>query len=415
VVRRPDQRPDPDAGKRTTGDGRRTTIRLTKPLRDAIAGGHPWIYDRACAPLAPGAKPGALAVIVDDRGPLACGYVDPDGPIRARVCALDPDAALDDGWAHGRARAAAAARAADPLLADCDALRAIHGENDRMPGLVVDLYAGCAVLVMDGDAAARFWRPRLEAVLRGLADGGLPIETAWLRPVRGGEGGAGEALRGEPPATIAIRERGARFDVDVRRGQKTGFFLDQRDNRSLVARYAAGARVLNLFAYTGGFSVHAALAGAAHVTTVDLASPAIESAKTNFTRSGLDPAAHAFAAVDAFAFLEDARAHRRTWDVVICDPPSFAPNERARAKAIGAYAKLFAASAQVVEPGGLLAAASCSSHVTELDFLGALADAQRRARRTIVARVIAGAASDHPVVPGFPEGRYLKFALTACD
>jgi 23S rRNA (cytosine1962-C5)-methyltransferase len=401
------------AGHQPRGSSRRLTLRLTKPLRDAIAGGHPWIYDRAAAPLPAGAAPGDLAVIVDERGPAAVGFVDPDGPIRARVLDLDPEAALDDAWAHARARAAASARAGDPLLADCDGLRAIHGENDALPGLVVDVYAGCAVVVLDGLAAARFWRPRLPAVLAGLGDGGLAITTAWLRAVRG-TSGEGEALRGVPPALSEIGERGARFEVDVRRGQKTGFFLDQRDNRSLVARHAAGARVLNLFAYTGGFSVHAALAGAAHVTTVDLAAPAIEAARANFRRSGLDPAAHAFASVDAFAFLDEARAQGRAWDVVVCDPPSFAPNERARGKALTAYAKLFALAAQVVEPGGLLAAASCSSHVSEPDFLGTLADAQRRARRTLRARVIAGAASDHPVVPGFPEGRYLKFALCAC-
>jgi 23S rRNA (cytosine1962-C5)-methyltransferase len=290
----------------------------------------------------------------------------------------------------------------------------VHGENDRMPGLVVDLYAGCAVVVLDGDAAAAFWRPRLAAVLDGLDDAGLVAPHAWLRPVRGGDGGGGLVLRGAPPEKLAIHERGARFEVDVRRGQKTGFFLDQRDNRTLVGRHAAGARVLNLFAYTGGFSVHAALGGARHVTTVDIAAPAIEAARTNVALSGLDAEAHAFATADAFAFLDDARAHRRTWDVVIVDPPSFAPNERARAKALVAYAKLFALAAEVVEPGGLLAAASCSSHVSEIDFLGALADAQRRSGRAITARVIAGAASDHPVVPGFPEGRYLKFALALC-
>ena len=226
-----------------------------------------------------------------------------------------------------------------------------------------------------------------------------------------GPGDAGEAVAGAPPERVEIGERGARFEVDVRRGQKTGFFLDQRDNRTLVARHAAGQRVLNLFAYTGGFSVHAALAGARHVTTVDLAAPAIDAARRNFAASGIDPADHAFAAVDAFAFLDEARAAGRRWDLVVVDPPSFAPSERTRTRAIAAYARLMALALEVCEPGGLLAAASCSSHVTLDDFLGALADAGRRARRPLRVRTVRGAASDHPILPAFPEGRYLKFVL----
>ncbi len=388
---------------------RRPELRLTKPLTSAIRAGHPWVYDRAATRVT-GCVAGDVVAIVDERGPVACAFVDPDSPIRARILDLDPAAALDDGWVHARARVAAELRATDPLLADCDAIRVLHGENDRTPGLVIDLYAGVAVVVFDGPAAAAFWRPRLPAVLSGIADGGLVMTSAWLRAVRGG-GGAGEALVGTPPELVPIDERGARFEVDVRRGQKTGFFLDQRDNRTLVARHAAGARVLNLFGYTGGFSVHAALGGAREVTTVDIAAPAIAAARRNFTASGIDASAHAFAAVDAFDFLAQARADGRRWDLVIVDPPSFAPSERTRGRALGAYASINALAADVCEPGGLLASASCSSHVTEPDFLGALADAARQVNRPMRVRCLLGAASDHPILPAFPEGRYLKFAL----
>jgi 23S rRNA (cytosine1962-C5)-methyltransferase len=388
---------------------RRPELRLTKPLTAAIRAGHPWVYDRAASRVG-GCAAGDVVVICDERGPIACGFIDPDGPIRARILDLDPAAALDDGWVHGRARAAAELRATDPLLADCDAVRVLHGENDRTPGLVVDLYAGVAVIVFDGAAAAQFWRPRLPAVLSGIADGGLVMTSAWLRGVRG-SGGTGEAIAGAPPELVQIDERGARFEVDVRRGQKTGFFLDQRDNRSLVARHAAGARVLNLFGYTGGFSVHAALGGAREVTTVDIAAPAIAAARRNFTASGIDPGAHVFAAVDAFDFLAQAQAAGRRWDLVIVDPPSFAPSERTRGRALGAYASVNALAAEVCEPGGLLASASCSSHVTEPDFLGALAEAAVKVGRPLRVRCLLGAASDHPLLPAFPEGRYLKFAL----
>ncbi|MCA9674319.1 MAG: class I SAM-dependent rRNA methyltransferase, partial [Myxococcales bacterium] len=226
-------------------------------------------------------------------------------------------------------------------------------------------------------------------------------------------GGAAEALGAVPDGVIEIHEGAARFEVDVRAGQKTGFFLDQRPNRALVAAHAAGATVLNLFAYTGGFSVHAALGGAQRVTSVDLSAPAVAAIGRNLARSGVDPAGHEQVAIDAFAFLEQAAAQGRRWDVVIVDPPSFAPSEQARAKALRAYARLNELALAVVEPQGLLASASCSSHVSEADLLAVLAQASARSGRPLRLRFIGGAGSDHPVLPGFPEGRYLSFLLAA--
>ncbi len=379
----------------------RQSLRLAKPLRDAIAAGHPWIFDRALAD-ARGIAAGEVVTVVDERGPLATVFVDPASPIRARVLDLAPDVAIDDAWVRDRAREAGAARVADPMLSATDGWRVIHGENDRAPGLTVDVYAGTAVVVFDGGAAARLWRPRLPAVLDGLRDAGVAIGAAWVRGVRG-EAGDGEAI-GAIPDEIVIHEGQARFEVDVRRGQKTGFFLDQRQNRALVAAHAAGATVLNLCSYTGGFSVQAALAGARRATSVDLAAPAIAAAARNAARSGVAEA-HEGVTADVFAFLEGARG--RTWDIVIADPPSFAPSEQARPRALKAYARLADAALGAVAPGGLFAFASCSSHITEADLIGILA----RATRRVQIRHIAGAASDHPVLPAFPEGRYLKFLL----
>jgi 23S rRNA (cytosine1962-C5)-methyltransferase len=154
---------------------------------------------------------------------------------------------------------------------------------------------------------------------------------------------AGHALHGDaPPApdALVVRERDAHFEVDVVHGQKTGLFLDQRPNRKKIGELAAGARVLNLFAYTGGFSVAAALGGAERVTSVDLARPAIDAARRNFARSGAPPEAHEFVAADCRAFLAQARAGGRSWELVICDPPSFAPSERAKPAALAAYRAL---------------------------------------------------------------------------
>jgi len=376
--------------------------RLTKPLRARIRAGHPWIYDRALAAPPRGVAAGDLVTIVDDEGPVATALADPGSPIRARV--LDaPGAVIDAGWVRARVAAAAARRARDPLLVGCTGRRLVHGEGDACPGLVVDAYADTAVIVFDGAGAAAFWRGRLEAVLAGLERGGAEVAHAWIRGARGRRDDA-EPGRGDPPAEIVISEDEARFAVDVRAGQKTGFFLDQRENRRTIRRHAAGASVLNLFAYTGGFSLHALLGGAARVTSVDMAAPAMRGLERNLALSELAGAAHEAVVADAFEHLARAAAQGRRWDLVIVDPPSFAPSERARPAALAAYRKLAAAALAVVEPGGRFALASCSSHVGELDLLEAVSGLG-----ALRARAIAGAASDHPVLPAFPEGRYLKF------
>lgn len=387
----------------------RATARLTKPLRDRVRAGHPWIYDRALA-LPTGARPGDVVTVVDAEGPLAVAYVDPTSPIRGRVLALDVRARIDDAWARARARAAAARRVRDPLLAGCTGWRVVHGEGDGCPGLVIDRYGETCVIVFDGGAAAAFWRPLLPAVLAGLRDGGLVVAHAWLRGERG-RGAAGTAIAGDPPAAIEIHEDDARFAVDVRAGQKTGFFLDQRENRRTIRKHAAGQTVLNLYCYTGGFSLHAALGGAARVTSVDVAAPAIAAVGDNVTRTGLDRASHELVAEDAFAFLARARTQGRTWDLVIADPPSFAPSEKARQSALSAYGKLASAALAVTANDGRFAFASCSSHVTEADLVEIAAREVARSGRTLALRGVAGAASDHPVLPAFPEGRYLKFLL----
>jgi 23S rRNA (cytosine1962-C5)-methyltransferase len=382
---------------------KRPTWRLTKPLRSRIRAGHPWIYDRALEP--PGALvAGELATVLDDNGPIVTVFADPGSPIRARV--LDePDARIDGAWVRGRVESATARRSRDPLLAGCTGRRLVHGEADGCPGLVVDHYDTTAVLVFDGAAATAFWRPHLAQILDGLERGGATVAHAWLRGERG-KRTEGEAVRGDPPPQIVIAEDDARFAVDVRAGQKTGFFLDQRDNRRVVRAHAAGQTVLNVFCYTGGFSLHASIGGATRVTSVDIAAPAIASLANNVALSNLAADAHEGVTADAFDFFARSIRERRTWDLVIVDPPSFAPSEKAKPAALAAYKKLAARALEVVAPGGRFALASCSSHVTEADLLDLVAGTSEH---TLRLRFAGGAASDHPVLPAFPEGRYLKF------
>ena len=377
---------------------------LAKDLSAAIEAGHPWIFDRAIA-TAPTADAGTVVDIVARGRVMARGYFDPGSPLRVRVLTMDTDAELGGAWARGVAAAAARMRQSDPALVGVSARRLIHGENDGAPGIVIDVYDDTAVVVFDGPGPAAFWRPRLDDVLAGLEDAGLELARVWLRP----RGQAAEAYRGgRPPTEIVVREDETRFAVDVVGGQKTGLFLDQRDNRRRVAALSPGATVLNLFSYNGGFSLAAALAGAQRTTSVDIAAPAIDSARRSFELSGLDPAQHGLVVADVFDFAREAIGRGQRFDVVVCDPPSFAPSAKSKAKALKAYRRLADACLELVDVDGALVFASCSSHVRDDDLMAVLGRASAASHRPVRVRGVYGGATDHPVRPGFPEGRYLS-------
>ncbi len=264
----------------------------------------------------------------------------------------------------------------------------------------------------DGDAATARIDDLAEAVWPALRSLGMTAlvhrtgakgQPASLACLRGDAGGI--ELR-----AVGVEEHGVRFVVDVERGQKTGAFLDQRDNRRRVGELARGRRVLNLFSYAGGFSLHAALGGAAHVSSVDVAAAAHATAQASFRAAGIEPGRHAFVTADVRAFLDGARARGETWDLIVSDPPSFAPSERAVPRALSAYRALHRACAEVLAPGGLFCASSCSSHVDARAFLETLDDAAL-GRADLSVLEVRGAGPDHPTVAGFPEGRYLKFIV----
>ncbi|HEX4446562.1 MAG TPA: class I SAM-dependent methyltransferase, partial [Polyangiaceae bacterium] len=222
-----------------------------------------------------------------------------------------------------------------------------------------------------------------------------------------------ETLRGPaPPDTLEVEEHGVPFVVDLARGQKTGAFLDQRDNRRRVGELARGRRVLNLFSYAGGFSLHAALGGAAHVTSVDVAAAAHATAQASFRAAGVEASAHTFVTADVRVFLDGARARGQSWDLIVSDPPSYAPSEKALPRALAAYRSLHGACAAVLAPGGIFCAASCSSHVDQAAFLSTLDDVALGDRELAVVE-LRGPGADHPALAAFPEGRYLKFAVLA--
>ena len=382
--------------------------RALAPLRR----NHPWIWARSIERVLGSPGPGAVVTIRDRRGAdLGAGFYDPGSPIRVRVL-VGPATVPGAGWVEAAAHRAAAIRLATPGLAGADAMRLVHGAGDGLPGLVIDRYGPVAAVRYDGEAAAAFWRPHIETLLAAVRAAGHPIASLYER-------GRGIVAGGPLPDELGVSEGAARFEVDLAAGHKTGLFLDQRPHRLRVGALSRDAEVLNLFGYTGGFSVHAGLGGARRVTTVDSAAPAIAAARRNLSRSGLDLDRHRLIAGDAFAFLagdgpEPGRGTER-FDLVVCDPPSFAPRRSARERALAAYQRLNRLALSATRAGGLLVTCSCSSHVRFEDFEGAVAAAAAEARRG--ARVVGrgGAGPDHPVRPGFPEGDYLKVLYIAVD
>jgi len=390
-------------------------LELQRGLGRHLRAGHPWVFRKAVEKL-PRIPPGSVVDLTEGGKFVARGYFDPLSPIAVRVLTRDVREAIDGEFFRRRVQSAWELR--DRLLdrTDTDSFRLVHGESDGLPGVVADLYAGTVVLKLYS-AGLTPVRGMLVEALRTLPG----VRAVLGRDQLGGEDGdeegprsaaGGRLLWGEEPADpVEIRERGVRFGVDVRRGQKTGFFLDQRENRALVRRLSRGASVLNCFSFSGGFSVNAALGGASRVFSVDQDADAIALARENFGRNGLDPNAHDFLAADVFALLSSFREEGRRFDLVVLDPPAFAKSQRAVEAAIDGYASLNRQALEVVAPGGLLVTASCSARVTPEAFEGAVKEAGFKAGVDLTLVEELYQPPDHPIRLQFPEGRYLKFLV----
>ncbi len=388
-------------------------LKLLRPLRQAVRHGHPWLYRNAVAS-APGLPAGTAVRVVDRDGFVAWGIWDPEHPIAVRVWSLDDEIPPDASLVEQRIdRALRLRRALIP--SEVEAWRLLHGEADGTPGWALDVYGEVWVVRSDGPAAiARL--PILAALVKArAADWG--VRALVHRRSRGNsDGPRAEMLFGSLPETPwSLRELHWRMEVDVVEGQKTGWFLDQRENRRRVFELARGRRVVNLFSYTGGFSLAAALGGAAAVASIDISVPATAAAKRNFELNGLDPDDYIFAADDAFDWLAVEVASGRSWDLIIVDPPSFAPNARSVPAALKAYRRLLQGAASLVAEDGLVAAASCSSHIDFPDLEGVFAAGVAAAGRQLQILERRGPGVDHPELTSFPEGRYLKFVLGRVD
>jgi 23S rRNA (cytosine1962-C5)-methyltransferase len=394
-------------------------LRITAAAEEIVRGGHPWLFAGSIREQNRPGQAGELAVIYDRKDRfLAIGLYDPDSPLRLRVLHAGKPVTLDDAWWRQRLQSALDRRTG---LFDerTTGYRWIHGESDGWPGLVLDRYG--TVLVLKLYTAA--WLPRLDFLVALIREALQPgrlvlrlsrnIQDTARRTHRLEDGCVliGDALTDRP----VFLETGLRFESDVLCGQKTGFFLDQRENRRRVESLAPGCDVLNAFSFSGGFSLYAARGGAQSVTDLDISAHALSAGRRNFALNQADPLVagcrHEQIQGDAFAWVEENTT--RKFGLVILDPPSLARREAERAGAIQAYGRLAAGGIRSLRQGGTLLAASCSAHVSAPEFFDAVRQAAAGSGRRWTGADTTGHPPDHPAT--FPEAQYLKCIYLKLD
>lgn len=386
--------------------------------RSAFKQHHPWVFAGSVGRLEGRARPGdTVEVLADNLRPLGRAAYSPKSQIRARFWTFDAEESIDDAFFKRRVASAVERRRALPELRGQQGLRLIHAESDGLPGVIADQY-GDTIVVQLTSAGADKWR---NAIVAGLvkATGCARVYERSDSDVRGMEGLEPTTgwLYGEAPTTpLSIDENGVRLAVDVVGGHKTGFYLDQRDNRALLGQLAAGKDVLNCFCYTAGFSLQALAGGAASVLSIDSSGPALAQGKASLALNPQLPAERAhWQEADVFQALRDFKKEGRQFDLIVLDPPKFAPSASHAERAAKAYKDINVFGFKLLKPGGLLMTYSCSGGIGLELFqkivAGAAHDAGREAR---IVRRLAGAA-DHPVALNFPEGEYLKGLLVQVD
>lgn len=376
---------------------------------------HPWVYATGIATTSGRCEPGATVTIrAADGRFLARGAYSPESQIRARVWTFDEDEPVDHALIKRRVAAAIAHRG--QWVRDTDAVRLVFGESDRVPGLIVDYYGNGErgqLVCQFNSAGVEQWKTAIVQAL--VKETGCPNvyerSDAAVREREGLPLVTGVLAGAEPDPELTVTEHGVRYYVDVRNGHKTGFYVDQRDNRKLVGDLAQGREVLNCFCYTGGFSLAALRGGATAVTSIDSSGEALKIAANNVTLNGFDADRATWLDADVFKTLRQFRAEGRQFDLIVLDPPKFAPSAQHIDRAARAYKEINLVGMQLLRPGGLLFTYSCSGAISMELFqkivAGAVTDARADAR--ILRRLSAG--TDHPMSAAFPEGEYLKGLL----
>ncbi len=389
---------------------REPVVRLKSGRDRSVRRHHPWVFSGAVAHVDGEPAAGATVVVqAHDGAVLGRAAWSPTSQIRARLWTFDADTPIDDALVHARLDAAVALRQRFVLGPHTNSARLVFAEADGLPGLVVDQY-GDTVVVQCHSAGAEHFQDVVVAHLQHRTGAARMVlrSDAEVRKLEGLEKKSG-VIAGPPIEGGVVRatENGLSFLVDVERGHKTGFYLDQRDSRARVRALAKG-RVLNCFSYTGGFAVAALAGGAEHAISVDTSQAALELAERNVAENGVDPARHDGLRGDCFDVLRGLYDDGERFDVVVLDPPKFAPAARHVEKASRGYKDLALRALKLLNPGGLLFSFSCSGAINRELFRQIAASASLEAGRPIALLGDLGHPPDHPVPASFPEGEYLK-------
>jgi 23S rRNA (cytosine1962-C5)-methyltransferase len=385
-------------------DSPRGRVRLSR-TRAVEAWGHLWIYAGYVEEVSGELVSGDVVDVMAPNGRFyARGFYNPASKIRVRILTFDDEPITEQFW---RGRLAQAVRLRQRVVADTNAYRLIYGEADQLPGLVVDRYND--VLVMQTLSSGMDRRKDILADLLCQESGATRVYLRNDAKSRTLEGLPMESgfLRGDGATTVGIQEGPARFLVDIERGQKTGWFCDQRENRLVTARFATGAEVLEVFAHTGAFGIHAVLAGAKSVEGLDVSEDALALARNHAVLNKVGDRC-VYRSADAFEEMRKLERAGRRYDLVLLDPPAFARSKQAVPRALAGYKDVNLLGMRLTRPEGFLATSSCSHHVTEQELWTGIRLAARDAKRQVRLIEQRGQARDHPILATMPETRYLK-------
>ncbi len=371
---------------------------------------HPWIFSGAVSHVDGNPEPGSTVDVLDAKGNfLAKAAYSPHSNIRARAWSW-LDEVVDADFLRERLNTAISHRrggVTPPLPYNAE--RLVHAESDGIPGLIVDRYGDDVLVMQILTAGAEYWRETLADLLVELTGINNIYERSDVdvRSLEGLQPRTG-ILRGNPPKTVIIEEYGIKFKVDVVKGHKTGFYLDQRENRHLVGQLAKDRDVLNCFCYTGGFSIHAAAGGAKSVLSIDASGEALSLGRENATLNDQQTEIHEWLEGDVFKELRTFRDSRKSFDMIVLDPPKFAPTKAQVKRAARGYKDINLLAFKLLRPGGILVTFSCSGGIDMPLFQKIVADAalDAGANAQIVQKL--GQGTDHPIALNFPEGEYLK-------
>lgn len=383
------------------------TLKVKAQRVGPVRNHHPWVFSGALFAVPEGLAAGEPVRLEDEQSRfLATGYFNSYSQIAVRVWGYEDGEEPTLEFFVKRIRQAMAIRAGSIDQLSTNAFRVVNAESDGLPGLVVDKYDRWLAVQFHTKGIER-WRDMIvQALMQELSpDGIYERSDVAVRRMRG-EGEPSGLLAGDVPQHVTITENNFKFIVDLHHGQKSGFFLDQRDKRAALGRYAKGLSVLNCFSYTGGFSVYALAGGAAEVTDVDVSAPALELAKENIRINGLDTSRHVTITADVKDFLRQTPP--QYWDAIVLDPPAFVKDRRKKVEGIRGYKGINESAFRALKPGGLLVTCSCSAHVTDEEFRYMLSEAAGVCGRGVRIVESFGHGPDHCVLLPFTEGNYLK-------